>query len=88
MSPNAAARLSGAEAVVIGVSGPATLLGALVPAAFLKHPKGIRDVGEWYISLVERRDYIHHVFDYQCEIALRMLDEWLQFAQQPAAVDQ
>jgi len=46
---------------------------ALVPAAFLKHPKGIRDVSEWYISLVERQDYVHKIFDYQCEIALKNL---------------
>lgn len=46
---------------------------ALVPAAFLKHPRGIRDISEWYISLVERRDYVHAVFEYQCEVALRNL---------------
>ena len=43
---------------------------ALVPAPFLKNPKGIRDVEEWYISMVTRQDYIHHVFSSQCEIAL------------------
>ena len=46
---------------------------ALVPAPFLKHPRGIRDVTEWYISTRSRRDYIHQVFDAQCEIALRNL---------------
>ncbi len=43
---------------------------ALVPAVFLKHPRGIRDVTEWYVSLVERPDYIHAVFTRQCEVAL------------------
>jgi len=47
---------------------------ALVPATFLKHPKGIRDVEEWYISTVTRRDYIRRVFEGQCEIALKNLE--------------
>jgi hypothetical protein len=43
---------------------------ALVPAPFLKHPKGIRDVEEWYVSTVTRRDYVYEVFEKQCAIAL------------------
>ena len=46
---------------------------ALVPAMWLKHPKGIRDVEEWYISTVGRRDYVRQVFERQCEIALANL---------------
>jgi len=46
---------------------------ALVPAPWLKHPRGIRDVAEWYISTVTRRDYIYKVFERQCEIALANL---------------
>ncbi|NLE57750.1 MAG: methyltransferase, partial [Planctomycetes bacterium] len=46
---------------------------ALVPAPFLKHPKGIRDIEEWYVSTVARQDYVHKVFDKQCEIALANL---------------
>jgi hypothetical protein len=42
---------------------------ALVPAPFLKHPKGIRDIAEWYMSTVSRKDYILEVFDRQCAIA-------------------
>jgi hypothetical protein len=42
---------------------------ALVPAPFLKHPKGIRDVEEWYVSTVIRKDYVLEVFERQCEIA-------------------
>ncbi|MBA7573285.1 hypothetical protein ES708_15081 [subsurface metagenome] len=44
---------------------------ALVPAVQLKHPKGIRDVTEWYISTVTRQDYIHEVFEKQTDIALK-----------------
>ncbi len=47
---------------------------ALVPAPFLKHPKGIRDVEEWYISTVARQDYVYAVFEKQCEIGLDNLE--------------
>jgi hypothetical protein len=46
---------------------------ALVPAPFLKHPKGIRDIEEWYISTATRQDYVHRVFEKQTEIALANL---------------
>ena len=36
---------------------------ALVPAPWLKHPKGIRDVAEWYMSTVARFDYVYEVFE-------------------------
>ena len=43
---------------------------ALVPGPWMKHPKGIRDVAEWYMSTVIRRDYVWQVFEKQCEYAL------------------
>ena len=46
---------------------------ALVPAMWLRHPKGIRDVAEWYMSTVARRDYVYELFDRQCDIALQNL---------------
>jgi hypothetical protein len=46
---------------------------ALVPATFLKNPKGIRDIEEWYVSLVMRPDYIKAVFERQAEIAVENL---------------
>ena len=46
---------------------------ALVPAPWLKHTKGIRDVEEWYISTISRPDYVKAIFDRQCEIALQNL---------------
>ncbi|HZP00411.1 MAG TPA: uroporphyrinogen decarboxylase family protein [Terriglobia bacterium] len=46
---------------------------ALVPAPWLKHPKGIRDVEEWYVSTSTRRDYVYKVFERQCEIGLENL---------------
>jgi hypothetical protein len=47
---------------------------ALVPAPWLKHPKGIRDVEEWYVSTVSRRDYVYKVFERQREIAIANLE--------------
>ena len=47
---------------------------AMVPAPWLKHPKGIRDVEEWYVSTVTRRDYIYKIFERQCETTLVNLE--------------
>ena len=62
------------RAVILGL--PGTALGdiALVPAPFLKYPRGIRDVAEWYISTRSRRPYLHAVFERQCEIAVANLE--------------
>ncbi len=46
---------------------------ALVPAPWIKHPRGIRDIAEWYMSTVTRRDYVYRVFSRQCEIGLANL---------------
>ncbi len=48
---------------------------ALVPAPWLKNPRGIRDIEEWYISTVSRREYVHKVFEKQCEIGLQNLEK-------------
>ena len=60
-------------AITTGLPGTAFGDVALVPAAFLKHPKGIRDIEEWYISTVSRREYIKDVFAGQAEIAVKNL---------------
>jgi hypothetical protein len=46
---------------------------ALVPAPWLKHPRGIRDIEEWYVSTLTRRDYVYRVFERQSEVALANL---------------
>lgn len=46
---------------------------ALVPATFLKNPKGIRDVEEWYVSTAMRPGYIKTVFERQAETAVENL---------------
>ena len=54
---------------------PGTAFGdiALVPAPFLRDPKGIRGIQEWYMATVENRDYIYEVFERQSVIALQNL---------------
>ncbi len=59
---------------------PGTAFGdiALVPAPWLKHPKGIRDVEEWYISTLTRPEYIHRVFETQLEFAIKNIETLAQ----------
>jgi Uroporphyrinogen decarboxylase (URO-D) len=47
---------------------------ALVPATFLRQPKGIRDIEEWYVSTASRVDYIKAVFERQAEVAIANLE--------------
>ena len=47
---------------------------ALVPATFLRCPKGIRDIEEWYVSTVSRPDYLKAVFERQAEVAIANLE--------------
>jgi hypothetical protein len=61
--------------VLAGFGGTAFGDIALVPGPFLKHPKGIRDVTEWYVSTRSRQDYIHKIFAHQCEIAIENLEK-------------
>lgn len=63
-----------ARGVVAGFGGTAFGDIANIPGAALKHPKGIRDISEWYVSTKSRQDYIHKVFAHQCEIALGNLE--------------
>ena len=61
------------RAVIANFGGMALGDIALVPAPYLKDPRGIRDVGEWYMSLKSRRDYVHAIFERQTEIAVENL---------------
>ena len=67
-------RLAGTDKGVVATF-PGTAFGdiALVPAPFLKEPKGIRDIAEWYMSTAARQDYIHEIFAAQTQIALANL---------------
>ncbi|MFI5382017.1 MAG: uroporphyrinogen decarboxylase family protein [Tepidisphaerales bacterium] len=52
---------------------PGTAFGdiALVPGPWLKHPRGIRDVSEWYMATIDRKDYVRKIFDKQLEFAIQ-----------------
>lgn len=47
---------------------------AFVPGPSLKYPRGIRDITEWYVSTSSRQDYVHKVFERQCEVGISNLD--------------
>jgi len=59
----------------IAISIPAAGFGdiALVPGPFMKDPKGIRDIAEWYMSIALRPEFMKKVFEYQSEIAIENL---------------
>ena len=63
------ARATG-KAVVAGLGGTALGDIAHIPGIKLKNPKGIRDITEWYMSIVMRPEYIRAIFERQTEIAL------------------
>ena len=65
------------RAVFAGIGGMAFGDIALVPAIHLKNPKGIRDIAEWYMSTVIRKDYVHRVFEKQSDIAINNLNRLL-----------
>jgi uroporphyrinogen-III decarboxylase len=43
---------------------------ALVPGIFMKNPRGIRDIEEWYISMASRQDFLRELYDRQTRLAL------------------
>ncbi len=53
---------------------------AHVPAPALKNPRGIRDIEEWYMSLLMRPGYIHKVFEKQTDIAIHNLSGFAETA--------
>jgi hypothetical protein len=71
-----AAELDTAGSFGVTLTMPGTAFGdiALVPAPWMKHPKGIRDIEEWYVSTVIRQDYVRAIFERQCEIGLKNLE--------------
>jgi hypothetical protein len=71
-----AAELDALGEVGVALTMPGLAFGdiALVPAPWLKRPKGIRDIEEWYVSTVLRKDYVRAVFERQCEIGLANLE--------------
>ncbi len=69
-----ATRLGATGRALIGEFG-GTSFGdaAFVPGPTLAHPRGIRDLEQWYMSLANRPEYVKEVFERQCEIGLSNL---------------
>jgi len=44
-----------------------------IQGSALKNPKGIRNVEDWYISLITRKNYILDIFNVQCETGIKNL---------------
>ena len=65
----------GERAILANFGGTAFGDIALVPVPWIKHPRGIRDISEWYMSTKTRRNYIWKVFERQCEIGLQNLEQ-------------
>ncbi len=63
------------KAILAGFGGTGFGDIALVPAPWMKHTKGIRDIEEWYVSTVIRKDYVYKVFERQCELAIENLEK-------------
>ena len=62
------------KGVVANFGGTAIGDIALVPAMNLRDPGGIRDIADWYMSIVLRPDFLHQVFEKQTDIALKNLE--------------
>jgi hypothetical protein len=63
------------KAVLANFGGTAFGDIALVPGPWLKQPKGIRAVEEWYVSTASRREYVIEIFERQCEIGIKNLEK-------------
>lgn len=61
------------RALVGGFGGMSFGDAAQVSRHRLRHPRGIRDLAEWYMSYVTRPEYIAEVFERQCDIGLENL---------------
>lgn len=63
------------RAVSVHLNG--TSLGdiALVPAPFMKRPKGVRGVADWYMLTSEDPEHVGEIFDRQSEIALANMEK-------------
>jgi hypothetical protein len=62
------------RAVVLNIGGTSFGDVGQLPGPMLRDPKGIRDIEEWYVSTLTRRDYVLAVFERQCAVALANLE--------------
>jgi len=62
------------QGVILNPGGTALGDIALVPGPWMKNPKGIRDIADWYMSTLTQSDFMHQLFDKQTDIALKNLN--------------
>jgi hypothetical protein len=65
--------MNSSRGLLVNMGGTALGDIALVPAPWLKNPRGIRDISEWYMSTLLRMDLLHKIFDKQTDIAIENL---------------
>jgi len=58
------------KAVVASFPGSGLGDVAFLPGPGLAHPKGVRTVAEWYISLAARQDYVAEMFEREITVAI------------------
>ena len=63
------------KAVFANLGGMALGDIGILLAPCLKHPKGIRQVAEWYMSTLTRQDFIRELFDRQTDTAIKNLEK-------------
>lgn len=64
---------SGDRAIIYNFNGGGFGDAAVVPGPYEKNPKGIRRLEDWYMAHYLYPDYIHELFQFQTEIALKNL---------------
>jgi hypothetical protein len=62
------------KGIILNLGGTALGDIALVPAPWLRNPKGIRDIEQWYMSTLVNIDFMKELFDKQSDIALKNLE--------------
>jgi hypothetical protein len=61
------------KAIFAGFYGTAFGDIALVPAPWMKYPKGVRDIEAWYVVTATNPDFVREIFERQTQIALANL---------------
>lgn len=58
------------KAILANIGG--TALGDIsqVSAPWMKSPSGIRNLEDWYMSTISRREYVLKIYEHQCEIGI------------------
>lgn len=67
------------KAIVAAFGGTGLGDVAFIPGMGLKEPKGVRNVAEWYMSTVMRKDFVQDLFTRQTDIAIANYERLWKF---------